>query len=97
MEKLRKKWIWIKSKLPKKQYQGKFDFQAVLSQNGLICQETVPIYNKNGDEIKLDLKLNHVMTEDSQLNFIELFMKLDQFHFNCKSMILRPIPGIFGT
>ena len=32
----------------------------------------------NGDEIKLDLKLNHVMTEDSQLNFIELFMKLNQ-------------------
>ena len=79
MEKLREKWVWIKSKCPKKKsfHQGKLDFQAVLSQNGLICQETVQIYNKNGEEISLDMKLNHVMaTENSQFNFIELTMKL---------------------
>ena len=62
MEKLRKKWIWIKSKLPTKKSsnQGKLDLPAVLSQNGLIChQETLQIYNKNGEQISLDMKMNH--------------------------------------
>ena len=101
MEKLWKKWTWIKSKFATKKssHQGKLDFQAVLSQNGLICQETVQIYNKNGEEISLDMKLNHVMaTENSQFNFIELSMKLtkpisrisfelqiNDFETNCKN------------
>ena len=81
MENLTKKIAKIKSKLPSKfvkSYAGKFRFQTVLSQNGLICQETLPIYKKNGEEIELNLKLQHFITEDSKLNFIELSLKLSK-------------------
>ena len=73
MEKFREKWVWIKSKCPKKKsfHQGKLDFQAVLSQNGLICQETVQVYNKNGEEISLDMKLNHVIFENVRFNYCD--------------------------